>query len=69
MLGESAIGWPGTALNKIYIEEQTPNDISFSALHIDVVEKAVYRVSYGAYRHYNDPSVQRTKRIPYRFPL
>lgn len=69
MLGESAIGWPGTALNKIYIEEETPNDISFSALHIDVVEKAVYRVSYGAYRHYNDPSVQRTKRIPYRFPL
>ena len=67
MLGESAIGKPGVALNKIFIEKGTINDISFSALHIDVVEKAVYRVAYGAYLHYDGSESARTERIPYRF--
>lgn len=67
MLGESAIGTPGTALNKIFIEKGTVNDISFSALEIDVVEKAVYRVSYGAYLEYDRSGSSRTERIPYRF--
>ena len=67
MLGESAIGTPGTALNKIYIEEGTINDISFSALHIDVVERVVYRVSYGACLHYDNSKNTRVDRIPYRF--
>lgn len=67
MLGESAIGTPGTALNKILIEKGTVNDISFSALEIDVVEKAVYRVSYGAYLNYDRSNSSRTERIPYRF--
>lgn len=69
MLGESAIGWPGTALNRIYIEEGTINDISFSALHVDVQEKAIYRVSYGAFRHYDNPSQARSQKIVYRFGL
>lgn len=69
MLGESAIGWPGTALNRIYMEEGTINDISFSALHIDVQEKAIYRVSYGAFRHYDNPSQARSRKIVYRFGL
>lgn len=69
MLGESAIGWSGTALNRIHMEEGTINDISFSALHVDVQEKAIYRVSYGAFRHYDNPSQARTQKIVYRFGL
>lgn len=67
MLGEAAIGRPGTAVNKIYMEAGTINDIAFSALHVDVVEKVIYRVSYGAYRSYDMSGEGRSKKIPYRF--
>lgn len=67
MLGETAIGVPGTALNKIDIVPGTINDISFSALEIDVVEQAVYRISYGAYLNHDGSNKSRTVRIPYRF--
>ena len=67
MLGETAIGVPGTALNKIDIVPGTINDISFSALEIDVVEQTVYRISYGAYLNHDGSNNSRTVRIPYRF--
>lgn len=67
MLGETAIGVPGTALNKIDIMPGTLNDISFSALEIDVLEKVIYRVSYGAYLHHDGSNRDRMVRIPYRF--
>ena len=67
MLGESALGIPGTALNKRHMERGTVTGIAFSALEIDVVEKAVYRVAYGAYRHHDMTDSPRTLKIPYRF--
>ena len=67
MLGESALGIPGTALNKRHMERGTITGIAFSALEIDVVEKAVYRVAYGAYLHHDKTDSPRTLKIPYRF--
>ncbi|MBE6246454.1 MAG: hypothetical protein E7110_03440 [Bacteroidales bacterium] len=32
-------------------------------------EKAIYRVSYGAFRHYDNPSQARSRKIVYRFGL
>lgn len=67
MLGESALGISGTALNRKHIERGTIAGIAFSALEIDVFEKAIYRVSYGAYINYDDPDSRRTTKISYRF--
>ena len=67
MLGETAVGVNGIALNKVYKESGTINDIAFSALEVDTVEKAVYRVSYGAYLNYDKSNSERTTKIPYRF--
>ena len=67
MLGESALGINGTALNKKHIERGTIAGIAFSALEIDVFEKAIYRVSYGAYINYDNSDSRRTHKISYRF--
>lgn len=67
MLGESALGIPGTALNKKHMERGTLTGISFSALEIDVVEKSIYRVAYGAYLNYDGSNSRRTEKISYRF--
>ena len=67
MLGESALGINGTALNKKHIERGTIAGIAFSALEIDVFEKAIYRVSYGAYINYDNTDSRRTHKISYRF--
>lgn len=67
MLGESALSISGTALNRKHIERGTIAGIAFSALEIDVFEKAIYRVSYGAYINYDDPDSRRTTKISYRF--
>lgn len=67
MLGESALGISGTALNKIHMVRGTAIGIAFSALEIDVFEKAIYRVAYGAYRNYDKSDSDRTEKISYRF--
>lgn len=67
MLGESSLGISGTALNKKHVERGTLNGIAFSALEIDVFEKAIYRVSYGVYLNYDMSDRSRTMKIPYRF--
>ena len=67
MLGETAIAVPGTALNKIDIVPGTLNDISFSALEIDIVEQTIYRISYGAYLNHDGSNSSRTEKISYRF--
>jgi hypothetical protein len=67
MLGESSIGISGTALNKKHVERGTMAGIAFSALEIDVFEKAIYRVSYGVYLNYDKSDSERTTKIPYRF--
>lgn len=67
MLGESSLGISGTALNKTHVEKGTIAGIAFSALEIDVVEKAIYRVSYGACTNYDKSDSARTVKIPYRF--
>lgn len=67
MLGESSLGISGTALNKKHVERGTIAGIAFSALEIDVFEKAIYRVSYGAYLNYDKSDCSRTAKIPYRF--
>lgn len=53
MLGEAALGTYGNALNKVYRNSGTINEIEFSALEIDTIEKTIYRVSYGAYLKYD----------------
>lgn len=53
MLGEAALGTYGNALNKVYRNKGTINEIEFSALEIDTIEKTIYRVSYGAYLKYD----------------
>ena len=53
MLGEAALGTYGNALNKVYRNTGTINEIEFSALEIDTIEKTIYRVSYGAYLKYD----------------
>lgn len=50
-----------------YGRKTDENGIAFSALEIDVVEKAVYRVAYGAYRNHDKTDSPRTLKIPYRF--
>ena len=67
MLGESSLGISGTALNKKHVERGTLAGIAFSALEIDVFEKAIYRVSYGVYLNYDMSDRFRTTKIPYRF--
>lgn len=67
MLGEHSLAAKGTALNKVFHDAGTINEISLSILEIDTSEHCIYRVSYGAYMNYdNSPSSVITK-IPYRF--
>lgn len=68
MLGESALGTYGNALNKVYRMAGTPNEIEFSALEIDTIEKAIYRVNYGAYLKYDGSNnvTNRTTKLNYR---
>lgn len=67
MLGEASLALRGTAVNEVALTPGTINDIAFSALQIDVLEKTIYRVSYGAYLKYDGSSSQRTEKISYRF--
>jgi len=68
MLGESALGAFGNALNKVYRDPGTINEIEFSAIEIDTIEKTIYRVSYGAFLKYDKTNniSERTKKISYR---
>jgi hypothetical protein len=67
MLGEASLALRGTAVNEVAITPGTINDIAFSALQIDVIEKAIYRVSYGAYLKHDGTPTPRTEKIPYRY--
>lgn len=67
MVGETSLGANGTALNKSYKIPNTINEIAFSALSIDTREKAIYRISYGAYKHYDVTNTQRVEKITYNF--
>ena len=67
MLGEQSIGWRGAALDKINKEVEAYNNIGFSLLEIDNIEKTIYRTSYGAYLRYDGTTSSRTEKIPYRF--
>lgn len=57
----------GYALNKIYKDYKSTNDIAFSVLEIDTDEKAIYRVSYGAYLNYDRSNYERTTKFTYNF--
>lgn len=57
----------GYALNKIYKDYESQNDIAFSVLEIDTNEKAIYRVSYGAYLNYDRSNYERTTKFTYKF--
>lgn len=57
----------GYALNKIYKDYESTNDIAFSVLEIDTDEKAIYRVSYGAYLNYDRSNYERTTKFTYNF--
>lgn len=67
MLGEASLALRGTAVNEVAVTPGTINDIAFSALQIDVLEKAIYRVSYGAYLKHDGSNSRRTEKISYRF--
>ena len=57
----------GYALNRIYKDYESTNDIAFSVLVIDTDEKAIYRVSYGAYLNYDRSNYERTTKFTYNF--
>lgn len=67
MLGEAAISVYGNALNKAYREPSTVNNIAFSMLSIDTVEKCIYRVAYGSYLNYDGTNnvTNRVKKFSY----
>lgn len=67
MLGEAAISVYGNALNKAYREPNTVNNIAFSMLSIDTVEKCIYRVAYGSYLNYDGTNnvTNRIKKFSY----
>lgn len=68
MLGELSLAQNGIALAKTYREQGTVNNMSFSVLAIDTEEQSVYRISYGAYRDYSDPTKNnRVTKHSYRF--
>lgn len=68
MLGELSLAQNGVALAKTYREQGTVNNMSFSVLAIDSEEQSVYRISYGAYRDYSDPTKSnRVTKHSYRF--
>lgn len=68
MLGELSLAQNGAALSKTYREVNTINNISFSALAIDSEEQAIYRIAYGAYKDYSDPTKDaRVTKLGYRF--
>lgn len=68
MLGELSLAQNGVALAKTYREQGTVNNMSFSVLAIDSEEQSVYRISYGAYRDYSDPTKNnRVTKHSYRF--
>lgn len=67
MIGEASLSTMGTALNKIIRTQGTLNEIQFSALLIDTVEKNIYRVGYGAGTTYNLSDSGRLSKISYKF--
>lgn len=67
MLGEAALGGVGTALNKVYQQCGTVNEVAFSALSIDTIEKCIYRTSYGAYLKCDGSNSRRTEKFSYVF--
>lgn len=67
MLGELSLAQNGAALAKTYREQNTVNNMSFSVLAIDTEEQSVYRISYGAFKAYNDVSSARVEKFKYRY--
>ena len=69
MLGEAALGTYGNALNKAYRYSGTINEIAFSTISIDPIEKAVYRVAYGSFLNYDKSNdvTDRVLKMSYRF--
>ena len=67
MLGESAIGKNGIALDKVYKRPNTANNIAFSSICIDIEEESIYRTSYGAFLRYDNSNYRRTEKYSYRF--
>lgn len=67
MIGEASLSTMGTALNKIFRTSGTVNEIQFSALLIDTVEKNIYRVGYGAGTNYDLTGSGRLSKISYEF--
>lgn len=66
MLGEANMAISGTALCKVHVTPKSPHQIAFSSLMIDTNEKAIYRVSYGAYLNYDKSNSSRTEKFHYR---
>ena len=67
MIGAPNMGSEGYAINKVPLQQDTINSIKCTILEIDTVEKAIYRVNYGAYKAYDMSSISRTDKINYRF--
>ena len=67
MVGAPNMGSEGLAINKVPLQPGTTNSIKLTVLEIDTVEKAIYRVNYGAYKAFDMSITERTKKIPYTF--
>ena len=53
MLGEMSLSSSGTAVNKVYKDQDSPIYSAFSTLCIDTNEKKIYRIAFGPYLRYD----------------
>ena len=53
MLGEMSLSSGGTAVNKVYKDQDNPIYSAFSTLCIDTLEKKIYRISFGPFLRYD----------------
>ena len=53
MLGEMSLSSGGTAVNRVYKDQNSPIYSAFSTLCIDTIEKKIYRISFGPYLRYD----------------
>lgn len=66
MLCESSLGRLDAIYNRVYREANTINAMQCSVLNIDTYEKKIYRISYGAYKRFNDNLSSRVDIFSYR---
>ena len=65
MLVEDSSALLGVSLNKVWRDISSPISNAFSILSVDLVERCVYRTSFGAIQKFNEATAQRISKIPF----